>query len=151
MYTQKQFEFPLRGQAGMTLTEVVVALAIVGLILAGTIIGYINCANASVKAELEQAGNAKAMERLEATYCAIWAPFRATPVDQLVASNFPDLEVSLDQPGTNLSGTVATIKTTIASISTNPPMRLVHVDCIWQFQGQEWMTNSVETILVSQQ
>ena len=151
MYTQKRFEFPLRSRVAMTLTEVVVALAIVGLILAGTVIGYINCANASVKAELEQAGNAKAMERLEATHCAIWAPFRATPVDQLVASNFPDLVVSLDQPGTNLSGTVATIKTTIASISTNPPMRSVHIDCIWQFQGQEWITNSVETILVSQQ
>jgi type II secretory pathway pseudopilin PulG len=135
----------------MTLTEVVVALAIVGLILASTVIGYINCAKASVKTELEQAANAKAMERLEATHCAIWAPLRATPVDQLVASNFPDLVVSLDQPGTNLTGTVATIKTTIASISTNPPMRSVHVDCIWQFQGQEWMTNSVETILVSQQ
>ena len=69
----------------------------------------------------------------------------------LVASNFPDVTVSLDMPGTNVTGTVATIQTTIASISASPPMRLVHVDCLWQFQGGPRITNSVETIRAGDQ
>lgn len=135
----------------MTLVEVMVAMAIAGLTVGGIVAGYITCTTATVKAELEQAANAKAMERLEATRSAVWAPERADPVDQLVASNFPDLTISLDTPGTNISGTVATIQTTIASISTNPPMRLVHVDCLWQFQGGPTITNSVETIRAGDQ
>ncbi len=135
----------------MTLAEVVIALAITGLTVGGIIAGYLNCTNATVRAELEQAANARAMERLEAARSAIWAPTRADPVDQLVASNFPDLSVSLDMPGTNMTGTVATIQTTIASISADPPMRSVHVDCIWQFRGGQWMTNSVETIRAGDQ
>lgn len=130
----------------MTLAEVVIALAITGLTVAGVISGYIYCVKATVKAELEQAANAKAMERMETVRSAIWAPTRADPVDQLIASNFPDVVVSLDMAGTNVTGTLATIQTTIAPISVNPPMRMIHVDCIWQFQGVQWLTNSVETI-----
>ena len=130
----------------MTLAEVGIALAITGLTVGGIITGYLSCARATVKAEFEQAANARAMERLEATHNAIWAPSRADPVDQLVATNFPDLVVTLDQPGTNAIGTQAKIRTTIATISSSPPTRSVHVDCIWQFQHGEWVTNSVETI-----
>lgn len=135
----------------MTLAEVVIALAISGLTVGGVITGYLNCNQATVKTELQQAANARAMERLEATRSAVWAPTRANPVDQLVASNFPDVVVCLDLPGTNTSGTMATIQTTIASISANPPMRSVHVDCVWQFQNGQWMTNSLETIRAGDQ
>jgi hypothetical protein len=67
-------------------------------------------------------------------------------VDQLVATNFPDEVVSLDMPGTNSGGTLATIQTEIAQISLSPPIRTIHVDCIWQFRGVELITNSIETI-----
>lgn len=146
MIIKKHFGRRPHRLAGMTLAEVVVALAIVGITMAGTVMGYTNCAKASVKAELQQAANAKAMERLEATRSAIWAPSRSMPVDQLITNNFPDLVVSLDQSGTNLNGTLATIRTTIAAISTSPPLRSVHVECVWQFQTGEWITNSIETI-----
>jgi len=130
----------------MTLVEVVVALMLASLTVAGIISGYFYSTKASVKAELAQAANAKAMERLEVARSAIWAPLRAEPVDQLVSSNFPDLLVSLDSASTNVAGTTATVRMTIAPISQTPPLRLVHVDCIWRFQGQQWVTNSVECI-----
>lgn len=139
------------GRAGaenraMTLAEVVMALAVTGLTLAGIVSGYVYCMTANVKAELMQAAHAKALERIEQTRSAVWAPNRTTPQDDLVASNFPNITVTLDLPGEATNGTIATIQTTIAPISSNPPLRMVHVDCVWQFSGVEWVTNSIETI-----
>jgi type II secretory pathway pseudopilin PulG len=129
----------------MTLPEVVIALAIASLTVAGIVSGYIYCMNSAVRTELMEAAHAQALQRLEQTRSAVWAPNRAVPEDQLVSSNFPDLQVTLDLPGTN-GGTTAIIKTTIASISDNPPMRKIHVDAIWNFQGSDVITNSIETI-----
>ena len=136
--------------AGMTLVEVVMALAITSMMIGGLVSGYLSCTQAAVKAELFQAANSKALERLEQTRSAIWAPNRAQPVDQLVSTNFPDESVSLNTPGTT-GGTMATIQTTIVTISSTPPIRSVHVDCVWQFQSGGWITNSVETIRAADQ
>ncbi len=133
----------------MTLVEVIVALAIAGLTVGGIVSGYIYCANSAVKAELAQAANARAMQRVEETRSARWDTSSYPGVDQLLATNFPDEVVSLDLPGNNAPGTAATIRTTIAPVSLAPlapPLRTIHVDCIWQFMGGEWVTNSVETI-----
>jgi type II secretory pathway pseudopilin PulG len=130
----------------MTLVEVVIALAITGLTVAGIVAGYIYCMTATVKAELVQVASARAMERLEETRSAKWDISAWPIVDQLVATNFPDKVVSLDMPGSGSGGTSATIVTTISQISVNPPIRGVRVDCVWQFRGTELITNTIETI-----
>ncbi len=130
----------------MTLVEVVIALALTGLTVVGIVGGYIYCTTAAIKAELVQAGNARAMQRIEETRSARWDTSVWPAVDQVVATNFPDEVVSLDVPGTNSAGTTATIQTTISQISLTPPIRRVRVDCIWQFRGAEWITNTIETI-----
>ena len=135
----------------MTLIEVVVSLAIAGLMVAGIVAGYIFCNTSTVKDSLYMAANAKAMERLEETRGAIWAPYRAQPVDELVATNFPDEpNVALDMSGSSSTVTLATLHTEISQISpspsspSSPPVRRIHVDCIWQFNGVV-ITNSIET------
>ena len=148
---QKVIQFPPRGRAGMTLVEVMVAMAITGLIVAGIIRGYIYCATSAVRAELAQAANANAMQRIEETRSAPWNTSSSGAADQLDPTNFPDKSVTLDMPGTNTNGTLATIQTTISQISLIPPLRRIRVDCIWQFQGAEWVTNSIETIRAADQ
>jgi prepilin-type N-terminal cleavage/methylation domain-containing protein len=143
---QKVVQFPPRGRAGMTLVEVIVALAITGLMVAGIIRGYVYCATSAVRAELAQEANAKAMQRIEETRSAQWNTSSSLAADLLVPTNFPDVPVTLDMPGTNTNGTSATIKTTISQISLTPPLKKIRVDCIWQFRGAEWVTNSIETI-----
>jgi hypothetical protein len=134
----------------MTLVEVVVALAITGLMVAGIVEGYIFCTTSTVKDSLYMAANARAMERLEETRSAIWAPYRAQPVDELITNNFPDQTVTLDLSASSSTQTLAILHTDISTISPSsssplsPPVRKVHVDCIWQFQGVE-ITNSIET------
>jgi len=130
----------------MTLVEVVIALAITGLMVGGIVTGYIYCTTSAVKAELAQAANARAMERIEEARSARWDTSSWPIVDQLVATNFPDESVTLDMPGTNTVGTSATIQTTISQISVTPPIRRIRVDCIWQFRGVELITNTIETI-----
>ena len=129
----------------MTLVEVVVALAIAALVLTGIVAGYICCTTSTLKDSLYMAANARAMERMEETRSAIWAPYRAQPTNQLVAANFPDQVVILDLAGSGSNVTSATIQTDISQISLSPPVMRIHVDCIWQFQGVEWITNSIET------
>jgi type II secretory pathway pseudopilin PulG len=143
---QKVVQFPSRGRAGMTLVDVVIALAITGLMVGGIVTGYIYCTTSAVKAELAQAANARAMERIEEARSARWDTSSWPVVDQLVATNFPDEVVSLDMPGTNTVGTSATIQTMISQISLTPPIRRIRVDCIWQFRGVELITNTIETI-----
>jgi prepilin-type N-terminal cleavage/methylation domain-containing protein len=143
---QTVVQFPPQGRAGMTLVEVVVALAITGLTVGGIVTGYIYCTTSAVKAELAQAANARALERIEEARSARWDTSSWPVVDQLVATNFPDEVVSLDTPGSGSGGTSATIETTISQISLTPPIRRIRVDCIWQFRGVELITNTIETI-----
>jgi prepilin-type N-terminal cleavage/methylation domain-containing protein len=148
---QKVVQFPPRGRAGMTLVEVIVALAITGLMVAGIIRGYVYCATSAVRAELAQAANAKAMQRIEETRSAQWNTSSSLAVDQLVTTNFPVETVTLDMPGTDTNGTPATLQTTISQISLTPPLRRIRADCIWQFRGADWVTNSIETIRAADQ
>jgi hypothetical protein len=123
----------------------VVALAIAGLTISGIVRGYIFCMNSSAKDALEMAANAKAMERIEQTRSAQWDTSIYPPVDQLVATNFPDLTIVLDRSASGSNTLSATIKTYISQISLTPPVRRIRVDCIWQFKGVELVTNTIET------
>ncbi|HTY86324.1 MAG TPA: hypothetical protein VMB80_02570 [Candidatus Acidoferrum sp.] len=143
---QRVVFFPPRGRAGTTLVEVVIALAITGVTLVGIVGGYIYCTTAAVKAELVQAANARVMQRIEEARSARWDTSVWPIVDQLVATNFPDQSILLGLPGSDAGGAAAVIQTTISQISLTPPTRKVRVDCIWQFRGAEWITNTVETI-----
>jgi prepilin-type N-terminal cleavage/methylation domain-containing protein len=148
---QKVVQFPLRGRAGMTLVEVVIALALSGLMVAGLVTGYIFCTTSAVKDSLYMAANARAMERLEETRSATWSLYGSNPTDELVATNFPDeTNVVLDLSASSSTITLATLKTGISQVlpsaasPSSAPVRRIHVDCIWEFKG-ELITNSIET------
>jgi len=147
LYRAKQHNAPplvLRARAGMTLVEVVVALAISGLTVGAIVSGYLFCAASSEKSALSLAANGMAMERLEQARSAAWNTVSWPNIDQLQSSNFPNKIVVLDLSSSGPHVTYATNITSISQISTNPPLRRVHVDCVWQFNGRQVYTNSVE-------
>ena len=119
----------------MTLVEVMVALAITAVMMGAIVNGYIYCNAATTKDSLYMAANARAMERLEEARAARWDTSVYPNVDQLTDTNFPDEVVALDQSAADAGVTMATIKTDISMISTNPPTRRIHVDCIWLFNN----------------
>lgn len=134
---------PSRGRQAMTLVEVVVALAISGLTVAAIVSGYTMCVVGAEKSALSLSASAMASERLEQTRCAAWNTVSWPPVDQLVGSNFPPTMVVLDRAGSGPGATYATNYTTITQVSTNPPLRLVRVDCVWQFNRAVRCTNTI--------
>jgi prepilin-type N-terminal cleavage/methylation domain-containing protein len=140
---QHAVQFPMQNRAGMTLVEVIVALAITGLTVSGIITGYVYCSKSTVKDALYMAANGRAMERIEATRTARWDP--SSGVDELVASNFPDETVTLDMSPSSSAITSATIKTDISQLPLTSPVRRIRVDCIWQFNGGGLVTNTIET------
>jgi len=143
---KKQFGHRLaRTRAGMTLAEVVVAISISGLAVAGIVSGYIFSARSAEKSALSLAANARAMERLEATRGAKWDTSSWPAVDQLVATNFPAQTVLLDLSGSGLGSTYGTNVIQISQISTNPPLRRIRVDCTWRFNATQLLTNTIET------
>ena len=134
-----------RTQAGMTLAEVVVAIAISGLAVVGIVSGYLFAVRSAEKSALSLAANARAMERLEATRGAKWDTSIWPTVDQLVITNFPAQVVLLDLSGSKVEGTYGTNVIQISQISTNPPLRRIRVDCIWKFNGTQLLTNTIES------
>jgi hypothetical protein len=139
-----------RAQAlGMTLAEVVVALAIAGLTVLSLVGGYIYSMVGAEKAGLLLAANTRALERLEDTHAAIWNVSGWPAVDQLVATNFPTEVVILDLSGQGGGITYGTNYTTITQVSLAPQLRRVRVDCVWRFQAGKFstlLTNTVETL-----
>ena len=139
-----------RAQAlGMTLAEVVVALAIVSLTVLGLVGGYIFSTVSAEKADLSLAANTRALERLEDTHGAIWNVSGWPVVDQLVDTNFPAKVVTIDLSGQGPGITYGTNYTTITQVSLSPQLRRIRVDCVWRFQGRQsstLITNTVETL-----
>jgi prepilin-type N-terminal cleavage/methylation domain-containing protein len=130
---------------GMTLVEVVVALAISSLAMAAIVSGYVFSITSAERSSLSSAASARAMERLEETRGARWDVSSWPTVDQLVATNFADELVVLNQNGSGNQITYATNMTQISQISSDPPLKVIHVDCVWSFRGGQLLTNSIET------
>ena len=129
----------------MTLAEVLVALLIAGLAVVGIVNGYIFCSRSAERSALSLTANGKAMERLEQTRGAKWDTTTWPAMDQLVATNFPQQVVVLERSGSGPGLLYATNIVQISQISSTPPLRRIHVDCIWRFNGTQLITNSVET------
>jgi type II secretory pathway pseudopilin PulG len=138
---QRAARSSLRQQVGMTLVEVVLSIAISAIAIAGIISGYVCSMTSTQKWTLSLAANARAVERLEEIRSTTWKP----PVDELVATNFPDEVVTLDQSGLGTGIIYGTNFTQISQISADPPLRRIRVDCVWAFSGTTLVTNTIET------
>ena len=115
------------------------------LTVGGIVSGYIYSSNAAMQDSLEMAACTQAQARIEQARSAQWDVSAYPAVDQLVASNFPNQMVTLTQLDSPSNTVSATVQTTISQVSVSPPVRLIHVDCIWQYRDYT-MTSSVETM-----
>ena len=129
----------------MTLVEVVLSLAIAVIAVAGIVSGYILSGASAQKWSLSLAANARAMERIEEVRSARWDTSSWPPVDEVMATNFPEQVVVLDQSANGATIIYATNITTISQISADPPLKRVRVDCLWCFRGTVLCTNTIET------
>lgn len=135
----------LCAQSALTLVEVLVALMISGLTLSGIIYGYLMSSQKAEWSAYNLAAQSLALQQAEQCRAAKWDPVASPVIDFLANSYFPQRREILDIPviGTNI--VYATNTTRITNVSTNPPLRMISVECTWSFLGRGVFTNRVVT------
>jgi hypothetical protein len=132
----------LRAIMGSTLEEVTISMGIALGSILGIIQGYKVSMYRVEWALHNSAAQALAAQRLEQTRSARWEPNGLQAMDELQAANFPSVVQQLSVPvvGTNVPS--ARLVTTISTVSVDPPVRFVQVDCIWTCGVKGPFTNS---------
>ncbi|MGZ8899179.1 MAG: type IV pilus modification PilV family protein [Limisphaerales bacterium] len=134
-----------REREGFTLPELVIASAVALLSIGGTIAGYVYTARAAEWSAFSLAANSLAIQRMEQTRAAKWDRQASPVVDRLQQADFPVRIEVLDIPTSGTNFVYATNVTTITSVSTNPPLRMIRVDCSWRFVNGKVFTNTITT------
>jgi type II secretory pathway pseudopilin PulG len=134
-----------RNQAGFTLTEALIAMALVMLSMVTVVTGVNLAMHHAELAAYQLAGQAQAMRGLEQVRAAKWDPLGYPAVDQVQNGFFPARVEILDVPMVSGNITYATNFTTITTVSADPPLRMVRVDCVWGFLGHRLYTNTLFT------
>jgi len=130
---------------GYTLAEVMVALAIGGLLYGSVLTGYVITTQRAEWTAYWLSAQALATARLEQARAAKWDTQASPPVDQLVPANFPPRVEVLDIPASGDNIPYATSIVSIVVVSTNPPLKLIRAETIWDFKHRGLFTNSVTT------
>lgn len=119
------------------------SLAVAAIGISGIVGGYIVAARRAEWSACAAAAQSMALEHLELTRAAKWDPLASPAVDELVSSNFPVLIQPLDIPVTKTNVILATNTTTISTLTTDPLLRMVRVDCVWSLPTRGPFTNSI--------
>lgn len=143
MRTSVTINFPPSKNKGFTLVEVVISLAILGVCIGGIVYGYVLAANRAEWAAHSLAAQNMAFRVLEQTRAASWNP--TDGVDEVTTVFYTNHVRNLDLPTTKTYATAATNFVTIALVSTNPPLKMIQVDCVWSFRDRGPFTNTATT------
>ena len=147
----EQHTVGLGANRAFTLAEVVISLAILGISLGGILTLYVRSAQRADWSGYSVSAQMMALGGLEQCRAAKYDPHGSPPTDALVSSNFPS-RVDILDPGTvNCITSYGTNTTTILTISTNPALKLVRVNCTWTYPGRGVFTNSVCTYRAANQ
>lgn len=120
-------------------------MLILGISITGIVSGFMQSHRTAEWSAYSLAAQSLAMQPIEQARAAKWDPTKATPVDQLVSSNFPVRVLLLDVPisGTNI--VYATNRVSIRTVSVDPPLREIAVECTWTFPNRGTFTNTMLT------
>jgi hypothetical protein len=132
-------------RSAFTLAEVVMTTGLAAIVIGGSVYGYVTAAQRAEWAAYSLAAHSLAMQRVEQCRAAKWDPLGFPPVDELVATNFPQQINTLDIPVSQTNVVYATNFTVISVVSTNPLLKMIRVDCCWTFMRRGPFTNTVVT------
>jgi type II secretory pathway pseudopilin PulG len=134
-----------------TLMETLVSILIVAIVVSATINGYILSTNRAEWSSQSLAAHSLALQRLEQVRAATWTTSGETDVDNVISANFPDVTSVLDIPVSGTNAITATVRTRITTVSVNPPLKMIRVDCIWPYRNRGLFTNTLTTYRTAEQ
>ena len=143
MITKANARRTFRRCHGLTLVETVVALAIAGIVIAATVGGFVSLLRTTESVSYSLGANALAVQGYEQTRAATWDAIAFPNVDEVVGSNFPPMLYTIDRSRSGTNASFATNYTTITTLSTNPLLKIVRVDCVYRFVNGKVFTNSI--------
>ena len=132
-------------RSAFTLVEATISIAVAGISIGGILYGFVLFGRQTEWSSCSTAAQSMAMHGLEQTRAAKWDPLGYPSVDEVVSSNFPAMVANLDIPLNGANAVSGTNTTTILLVSTNPPLKLVRVDCVWSVLSRGPFTNTVMT------
>jgi type II secretory pathway pseudopilin PulG len=136
---------------GTTLMETLVSIMIVAIVVSATINGYILSTNRAEWSSQSLAAHSLALQRLEQVRAATWITSGEADVDNVISANFPDVTSVLDVPVSGTNAIMATVQTRITTVSLNPPLKMIRVDCIWPYRNRGLFTNTLTTYRTAEQ
>lgn len=127
------------------MAEMLVSLAISGMMVTGIVSGFLQSATTAEWSSYSYAAQCQALRRLEQVRAARWDAY-AFPITDFVQTNyFPVVVDILDVPTSGNRISYATNRTTITTISTKPPLKLIEVETTWKFMTRGVFTNVART------
>ena len=131
-----------RSNRAFTLAEVLIAMGISVLMISGIVYGYLMSANRAEWSGYSLAAQSLVLQKIEQTRACQWDPEANPPIDELLSTNFLVETQVLDIPISKTNVVYATNYTTIFTVSTNPPVKCIRVDCVWRFLRRGLFTNT---------
>jgi prepilin-type N-terminal cleavage/methylation domain-containing protein len=151
---------PKKSSSGFTLIEVVTSIAILALVMAGLIYGYVQSNWVALWSSMSLSAQAIASEGAEQVRAADWRPRDYPPatgygtMDELpsgtIITNIGYMDIP-GESGTNHQFSVTNI-VRITDASINPPLRQIRSECYWLFPKDHALcTNTVILLRASDQ
>jgi prepilin-type N-terminal cleavage/methylation domain-containing protein len=137
---------PIRQEHGFTLEEVIISIAITGISISATVSGYYYSSLRIEWSAHSMAAQSQVLRRMEQVQAAQWNPSANSPVDELTNTNFPTVIGPLELPVVATNTVSSTLVTSIQSISSNPPLKMIKVECSWEFLNGNTYTNSLVSL-----
>ncbi len=135
--------------AAFTLAEIGISTAISVMTVAAVMIGYVSASKRAEWSGYSLAAQSLALQNIEMARAAKWDPQGYPPTDQL--TGYVNTTYLLDIPVAGTNRVYATNFTTITYLSSNPPLKMIRVDCVWRFPGRGNFTNTVVTYRTADQ
>jgi prepilin-type N-terminal cleavage/methylation domain-containing protein len=119
-----------KANAGFTLVEVVMAIIILALVMAGMIYGYVQTNQNATWSSMSLAAQSLAGAAVEQARAAQWDT-HLTNVDQLPPQTYYKTNAMLIPATGQQTNVVTTVQ--ITTVYANPPLRQVQAQCMWNF------------------
>lgn len=133
--------------AGMTLAEVLIAVAIFAMVFGSVLTGLTQARYRAAWASLNLEASKFAERQLELVQTANWDPTASPAIDEIISNNFPTVTVDLmDYTGGGLLLATNSVRIDVLPNTGSPQYKVVTSTIVWRYRGRGPFTNIVTSI-----